>query len=104
MARTRRAAGQRTETHRRRGQHPAQSPTVEQVERRGDAHRGAPETTDGLQLLFNEASRYPLLTREEEIELAKGIERGDLEAKERLINSNLRLVIKFARRYQGHGL
>src|SRR5204863_265259 len=34
----------------------------------------------------------------------KRIERGDLEAKERLINSNLRLVIKFARRYQGHGL
>ena len=34
----------------------------------------------------------------------KRIEKGDLEAKERLINSNLRLVIKFARRYQGHGL
>ena len=46
----------------------------------------------------------PPAHREEEIELAKRIERGDLEAKERLINSNLRLVIKFARRYQGHGL
>src|SRR5204863_8019747 len=72
--------------------------------RRGDAHRAEVETTDSIQLLFNEASRYPLLSREEEIELAKRIERGDLEAKERLINSNLRLVIKFARRYQGHGL
>ena len=103
MARTRGATGERTETPRRRGQHAADSPAVDQVERRGD-HRGVSETTDGLQLLFNQASRYPLLTREEEVELAKRIERGDLEAKERLINSNLRLVIKFARRYQGHGL
>ena len=105
MARTRSAAGQRADTPRRRGQHSAETPSVDQVERRGDAaHRGVSETTDGLQLLFNQASRYPLLTREEEVELAKRIERGDLEAKERLINSNLRLVIKFARRYQGHGL
>ena len=105
MARTRSAVGQRADTPRRRGQHSAETPSVDQVERRGDAaHRGVSETTDGLQLLFNQASRYPLLTREEEVELAKRIERGDLEAKERLINSNLRLVIKFARRYQGHGL
>jgi RNA polymerase primary sigma factor len=66
--------------------------------------RQSAETTDSFQLFVNQASRYPLLTREEEVELAKRIERGDLEAKERLINSNLRLVIKFARRYQGHGL
>ena len=57
-----------------------------------------------VQLFLNQASRYPLLTREEEVELAQRIEKGDLAAKERLINSNLRLVIKFARRYQGHGL
>ena len=48
--------------------------------------------------------KYPLLTAAEEVELAQAIERGDLAAKERLINSNLRLVIKFARRYQGFGL
>ena len=47
---------------------------------------------------------HALLTAEEEIELAKRIERGDLEAKERMINSNLRLVVSQARRYQGHGL
>jgi RNA polymerase primary sigma factor len=47
---------------------------------------------------------HPLLTAQEEIELAKRIERGDLEAKERMINSNLRLVVSQARRYQGHGL
>ncbi len=60
--------------------------------------------TDSLQLFFNEASRYQLLKPEEEIELAKRIERGDLAAKERMINSNLRLVISVARKYQGQGL
>jgi RNA polymerase primary sigma factor len=61
-------------------------------------------TTDALQLFLNEAGRWPLLTKEEEIELAKRIERGDHEAKERMINSNLRLVVSIAKRYQGHGL
>jgi RNA polymerase primary sigma factor len=61
-------------------------------------------TTDSLQLFFNEARRHPLLTAEEEIELAKRIERGDLEAKDRMVNSNLRLVISVARKYQGQGL
>jgi RNA polymerase primary sigma factor len=61
-------------------------------------------TTDALQLFLNEAGRWPLLTAQEEVELAKRIERGDLEAKERMINSNLRLVVSIAKRYQGHGL
>jgi RNA polymerase primary sigma factor len=61
-------------------------------------------TTDALQLFLNEAGRWPLLTKEEEIALAKQIERGDAEAKERMINSNLRLVVSIAKRYQGHGL
>jgi RNA polymerase primary sigma factor len=61
-------------------------------------------TTDALQLFLNEAGRWPLLTKEEEVELAKLIERGDDEAKERMINSNLRLVVSIAKRYQGHGL
>ena len=61
-------------------------------------------TTDALQLFLNEAGRWPLLTAEEEVELAKRIERGDREAKERMINSNLRLVVSIAKRYQGHGL
>jgi RNA polymerase primary sigma factor len=61
-------------------------------------------TTDSLQLFLNEIGRYPLLTAAEEVELAKRIERGDLEAKERMINSNLRLVVSIAKRYQGHGL
>jgi RNA polymerase primary sigma factor len=64
----------------------------------------ATATTDSLQLFLNEIGRYPLLTAAEEVELAKRIERGDLEAKERMINSNLRLVVSIAKRYQGHGL
>jgi RNA polymerase primary sigma factor len=60
-------------------------------------------TTDALQLFLNEAGRHQLLTPDEEIELAKRIERGDLDAKERMINSNLRLVVSIARKYQGVG-
>jgi RNA polymerase primary sigma factor len=61
-------------------------------------------TTDSLQLFLNEAGRYPLLTAAEEVELAKLIERGDKRAKDRMVNSNLRLVVSIAKKYQGHGL
>ena len=61
-------------------------------------------TTDSVQLFLNEAMRHPLLTAEEEIELAKRIEKGDLVAKDRMINGNLRLVVSVARKYQGQGL
>jgi RNA polymerase primary sigma factor len=61
-------------------------------------------TTDALQLFLNEVGRYQLLTAKEEVELAKRLERGDKEAKELMINSNLRLVVSIAKRYQGHGL
>jgi RNA polymerase primary sigma factor len=64
----------------------------------------ADPTLDSMQLLLREVGRYPLLKPEEELELSKCIERGDLEAKERMINSNLRLVVANARRYQGQGL
>jgi RNA polymerase primary sigma factor len=57
-----------------------------------------------LQLFLNEAARWPLLTADEEVALAKQIERGDPAAKERMINSNLRLVVSIAKRYQGHDL
>ena len=64
----------------------------------------AQRTTDAMSLFLQEVRRFPLLSREEEVELAQRIERGDLEAKERLVNSNLRLVISNARKYQGHEL
>jgi RNA polymerase primary sigma factor len=64
----------------------------------------AERTTDAMSLFLQEVRRHPLLTRAQEVELAKRIERGDLEAKSRLVNSNLRLVISNARKYQGHEL
>jgi RNA polymerase primary sigma factor len=64
----------------------------------------AARTTDAMALFLQDVRRYPLLTRDEEVELAKRIEQGDLAAKERLVNSNLRLVISNARKYQGHDL
>jgi len=64
----------------------------------------AAATTDALQLFLNEIRRYPLLTAQEEVELSKRIEQGDLVAKERMINSNLRLVVSIAKKYQGQEL
>jgi len=64
----------------------------------------ASATTDSLQLFLNEAGRYPLLTAAQEVGLAKRIEAGDKQAKDLLINSNLRLVVSIAKKYQGHGL
>src|ERR687891_602832 len=61
-------------------------------------------TSDTLQLFLRDVRRHPLLSAEEEIELAQRIERGDLEAKERMVNSNLRLVVSLAKKYQGHEL
>ena len=93
MPRSRGADTQRNDNHRRRGEHALFSPLADHPERRGADHAAATETTDSFQLFLNQASSYPLLTREEEVELAQRIERGDLAAKERLINSDLRLVI-----------
>ncbi len=104
MPRSRGAAATRSEPRRKRGEHDNKTTKRSADERRAREHATAEATTDSLQLFINQAMKYPLLTGPEEIELAKRIEKGDLAAKEKLINSNLRLVIKFARRYQGHGL
>jgi RNA polymerase primary sigma factor len=61
---------------------------------------GAPTSTNALDLFLIEVSRYPLLTASEEVDLAKRMERGDTEAKDRMINSNLRLVVSIAKRYR----
>jgi RNA polymerase primary sigma factor len=71
-------------------------PTSEPRERVGAA--------DALELFLDEVSRFELLSAAEEIELAKRIERGDQGAKDRMINSNLRLVVSIARRYRGQQL
>ena len=85
------------------------------VELRDDCSRENPQsplddlqlasaTTDALQLFLNEIGRHRLLRPAEEIELAKRIERGDLAAKDRMINANLRLVVSIAKKYQGSDL
>src|SRR5947207_579719 len=64
----------------------------------------ADATSDSLQLFLRDIAQRPLLTAEEEVELAKRIERGDQQAKNRMIESNLRLVVANAKRYRGLGL
>ena len=61
-------------------------------------------TTDALQLFLREAGRHQLLTAAQEVELAKRIEVGDLQAKQRMIQSNLRLVVSIAKNYRNQGL
>jgi RNA polymerase primary sigma factor len=83
---------------------------VEMVEREPekDAPPPAPTpvetTTDALQLFLREAGRHALLTAAQEVELAKKIERGDMLAKQRMIQSNLRLVVSIAKNYRNQGL
>ena len=79
------------------------------MERANDLEIRLPEAGDGeytdlVRLFLNEIGRYPLLTAGEEIALAKRIEKGDREARDIMIRSNLRLVVSIAKRYQGRGL
>jgi RNA polymerase primary sigma factor len=55
---------------------------------------------DGLALYLRNIARTPLLTPAQELELARRVERGDLAAKDRMIEANLRLVVHIAKRYQ----
>jgi RNA polymerase primary sigma factor len=64
----------------------------------------AEATSDSLQLFLRDISQRPLLTADEEVALAKRIEKGDTDAKNRMIESNLRLVVSNAKRYRGLGL
>ena len=61
-------------------------------------------TVDSLQQLLDGIAATPLLTADEEISLAKRIERGDLEAKDHMTRANLRLVVSIAKRYRNQGL
>jgi RNA polymerase primary sigma factor len=87
---------------------------IDLVDDRADEERHGPQpppvpitwetTTDALQLFLREAGRHPLLTAAQEVELAKRIERGDRMAKQRMIQSNLRLVVSIAKHYRNQGL
>jgi RNA polymerase primary sigma factor len=67
-------------------------------------HTAPDPTLDSLQQFLDGIAKTPLLTAEEEIELAKRIERGDLEAKDHMTRANLRLVVSIAKRYRNQGL
>ncbi len=64
----------------------------------------ADPTTDALQLLLKDIGKSRLLTAKEEVELGKRIERGDLAAKQKMVESNLRLVVSIAKNYRNQGL
>ena len=66
--------------------------------------RRSPDEVDSLRVFLREISRYSLLTREEEVALMQRVERGDADAKQEMINANLRLVVSIAKRYQNRGL
>ena len=61
-------------------------------------------SNDPVRMYLKEIGRIKLLTREQEIELAQGVDRGDRKSKEKLITSNLRLVVSIAKKYIGRGM
>jgi RNA polymerase primary sigma factor len=61
-------------------------------------------STDSLQLFLKDIGRVELLTAAQEVELAKRIERGDHQAKQQMVEANLRLVVSIAKRYRNQGL
>jgi len=61
-------------------------------------------TTDSLQLFLKQIGKVRLLTAQEEVDLAKRIERGDLGAKQKMVEANVRLVVSIAKNYRNQGL
>ncbi len=82
---------------------PADGKAEEEILSRLDLSVKTP-TSDPVRLYLKEIGRVPLLTAEEEVTLAKRIERQDMEAKRKLIQANLRLVVSIAKRYVGRGM
>lgn len=68
------------------------------------AESETPFTEDLVKVYLNEIGETPILSREEEVELAKRIEQGDEKAREKMVLANLRLVISVAKKYRGWGL
>ncbi|MEZ5081693.1 MAG: sigma-70 family RNA polymerase sigma factor [Thermoleophilia bacterium] len=64
----------------------------------------ADTSTDSLQLFLKDVGRIPLLTARQEVELAKLIELGDVDAKRKMVEANLRLVVSIAKNYRNQGL
>ena len=62
------------------------------------------DSDSGFKIYLREIGQTPLLTPQEEIELAAKIKRGDMKARAKMIKANLRLVVKIAREYEDFGL
>ena len=77
---------------------------LEEEETADGAEEFSEESDDPVRAYLKEIGKIPLLTSGEEAELAKRIEAGDEQAKKRLAEGNLRLVVSIAKRYTGHGL
>jgi RNA polymerase primary sigma factor len=69
-----------------------------------EQQRSADPSLDAVRLYLRSISKVPLLTAEEEVALAKRIERGDVHAKQQMVEANLRLVVSIAKHYVGRGL
>ena len=88
----------------------AAAPDAEPADKRGKRRKPTaldlkPDmTTDSLQLFLKDIGKVRLLTAQEEVDLAKRIERGDLDAKQKMVESNLRLVVSIAKNYRNQGL
>lgn len=93
------------------GQAEALEPSAEKLEQEAEAEMVDTEAiseglslTDPVRIYLKEIGRVPLLTQEQEQELARRIEEGDEEAKNKMVESNLRLVVAVAKRYVGRGM
>ena len=87
----------------------AASLNIERAPDKRAGRRAAPDlktegTTDGLQLFLKGIGKVQLLTAQEEVGLAKRIERGELDAKQKMVEANLRLVVSIAKNYRNQGL
>ncbi len=72
--------------------------------KKGELDPGVEQSLDSLRLYLRAIGRVPLLTAEEEVALSKQIERGDIAAKQHMVEANLRLVVSIAKGYIGRGL
>jgi RNA polymerase primary sigma factor len=75
-----------------------------QARRKAQAHLKPDMTTDALQIFLKDIGRVRLLTAQEEVALAKQIERGSMAAKQQMVEANLRLVVSIAKNYRNQGL
>lgn len=80
---------------------------ITNIESNLDEYRIVPDETDDFStesLFFRDISRYPVLPKQEQLELIRAAQAGNTEAGAKLLNSNLRLVVSIARRYRNHGM